>query len=149
MIFDNTLLFSDGQAIVADAASTNVVDLGATGTPYGDTRALVRDIGKGCPKVPIWISVTEAFNNLTTLEILLQTDDNSAFASPKTVSRSGAIALADLVVGKPIDYPDYVPQGTNERYFRLFFDITGAAPTTGKITAGVVADRQTNFIGGQ
>lgn len=149
MIFDNTLLFSDGQAITADAASTNVVDLGDTGTPYGDTRKLVRDIGKGQKPVPLWVSVTEAFNNLTSLEILLQVDDNSAFASPKTVSRSGAIPLADLTAGKPIDYPDYVPQGANERYFRLYYDITGTAPTTGKITAGVVADRQTNFIGGQ
>lgn len=149
MIFDNTLLFSDAQAITADAASTNVVDLGATGTPYGDTRALVRDIGKGAPKVPLWVSVTETFNNLTSLEILLQVDDNSAFGSPRTVSRSGAIPLADLTAGKAIDYPDYVPQGANERHFRLFYDITGTAPTTGKLTAGVVADRQTNFIGGQ
>lgn len=149
MIFDNTLLFSDAQAITADAASTNIVDLGATGTPYGASAALVRDIGKGSPKVPLWISITEAFNNLTSLEILLQVDDNSGFASPKTVSRSGVIPLADLVAGKAIDYPDYVPQGANERYFRLYYDITGTAPTTGKITAGVVADRQTNFIGGQ
>jgi hypothetical protein len=149
MIFDNTLLFSDAQAITAVAASTNVVDLGANGTPYGDTRALVRDIGKGGKSVPIWVSITEAFNNLTSLEILLQVDDNSGFASPKTLSRSGPIALADLIAGKPIDYPDYIPQGANERYIRLFYDITGIAPTTGKITAGVVADRQTNFIGGQ
>ena len=149
MIFDNTLLFSDGQAITGDARSTNTVDLGATGTPFGDTRKLIRDIGKGCCKVPLSISITETFNNLTSLEILLQVDDNSGSASPKTVARSGVLPPADLVAGKQIDFPDYIPQGANEQYLSLFYDVTGAAPTTGKITAGVVADRQTNFIGGQ
>lgn len=148
MIFDNTLLFSDAQAITADAGSTNTIDLGATGTPFGASAALVRDIGKGC-KIPLSISVVEAFNNLTSIEISLQVDDNSGFASPKTVARSAVIALADLTAGKQIDFPDYIPQGANERYLRLYYDITGTAPTTGKITAGVVASRQTNFVGGQ
>lgn len=147
MIFDNTLLFSDAQAVTADAGSTNVVDLGATGTPQGASAALVRDIGKGC-KVPLSITVVEAFNNLTTLQISLQSDDNSGFASPKTVAMSGQIALADLTAGKQIDFPDYIPQGANERYLRLYYDVTGTAPSTGKITAGVVAARQTNFVGG-
>ena len=35
MIFDKQNLFSDAQAITADAASTNVIDLGPTGTPVG------------------------------------------------------------------------------------------------------------------
>ncbi|APL94091.1 Bbp16 family capsid cement protein [Sphingobium indicum] len=148
MIFDNTLLFSDAQAITADAGSTNTIDLGATGTPFGASAALVRDIGKGC-KIPLSISVVEAFNNLTSIEISLQVDDNSGFSSPKTVARSAVIALADLTAGKQIDFPDYIPQGANERYLRLYYDITGTAPTTGKITAGVVAARQTNFVGGQ
>jgi len=149
MIFDNTLIFSDGQAITGDIRSTNTVNLGDTGTPYGDTRKLVRDIGKGSPKVPLSISVTETFNNLTSMEILLQVDDNSGSASPKTVASSGAIPAANLVAGKQIDFPDYIPQGANEQYLSLFYDVTGTAPTTGKITAGVVAARQTNFIGGQ
>lgn len=149
MIFDNTLLFSDAQAITADARSTNVVDLGATGTPYGDTRKLIRDIGKGGYRVPLWISITETFNNLTSLEIILRVDDNNGMASPKVVARSGVLPLDDLVAGKSIDFPDYIPQGANEQFLELFYDITGTAPTTGKITAGVVADRQTNFIGGQ
>jgi len=148
MIFDNTLLFSDAQAITADAGSTNTIDLGATGTPFGASAALVRDIGKGC-KIPLSISVVEAFNNLTSIEISLQVDDNSGFASPKTAARSAVIVLADLTAGKQIDFPDYIPQGANERYLRLYYDITGTAPTTGKITAGVVASRQTNFVGGQ
>lgn len=147
MIFDNTLLFSDAQAITADAGSTNTVDLGATGTPYGGI-ALVRDIGKGS-KIPLSITVVETFNNLTSLAVSLQVDDNSSFSSAKTVVLSAPILAAALVAGAQIEVPDYIPQGANERYMRLYYDITGTAPTTGKITAGVVAARQTNFIGGQ
>ena len=36
MIFDEQALFSDKQAITADAASTNVIDLGAPG--HSETR---------------------------------------------------------------------------------------------------------------
>lgn len=32
MILDNTLIFSEKQAITADAGSTNVIDIGAAGT---------------------------------------------------------------------------------------------------------------------
>ncbi|OHC93914.1 MAG: hypothetical protein A3H25_02830 [Sphingomonadales bacterium RIFCSPLOWO2_12_FULL_63_15] len=147
MIFDNTLLFSDAQAITAGAGSTNTVDLGATGTPYGGV-ALVRDIGKGS-KIPLSITVVETFNNLTSLAVSLQVDDNSSFSSAKTVVVSAPILAAALVAGAQIEVPDYIPQGANERYMRLYYDVTGVAPTTGKITAGVVAARQTNFVGGQ
>ena len=147
MIFDNTLLFSDAQAITADAGSTNTVDLGATGTPYGGV-ALVRDIGKGS-KIPLSITVVETFNNLTSLAVSLQVDDNSSFSSAKTVVVSAPILAAALVAGAQIEVPDYIPQGANERYMRLYYGVTGTAPTTGKITAGDVAARQTNFVGGQ
>lgn len=148
MIFDNTLLLSDAQAITADARSTNTIDLGATGTPFGESSPLVRDIGKG-RKVPLYITVVEAFNNLTSLEVLLQVDDNTGFSSPKTVVRSAVIPLASLTLGARIEVPDFIPEGTNERYLSLYYDITGTAPSTGKITAGVVAARQTNFVGGR
>lgn len=147
MIFDNTLLFSDAQAITAAAGSTNTVDLGATGTPYGGI-ALVRDIGKGS-KIPLSITVVETFNNLTSLAVSLQVDDNTSFSSAKTVVVSAPILAAALVAGAQIEVPDYIPQGANERYMRLYFDVTGIAPTTGKVTAGVVAARQTNFVGGR
>lgn len=144
MILDNTLIFSDGQAITADAGSTNVIDLKATGTPYGASAALARDIGKSSCGIPLNIVVTEAFNNLTSLTISLQVDDNAAFSSPKTVAVSDAIPLASLVAGFRPSFPDYIPEGANEQYMRLYYDVTGTAPSTGKITASVVAGRQTN-----
>ncbi|RUM19311.1 hypothetical protein EFQ99_31600 [Rhizobium vallis] len=131
MIFDKQSLLSDAQAITADAASTNVINLGpiATGT--------VRNIGKG-KKIPLSIQVVEAFNNLTSLEVKVQVDDNETFTSPKQIGTTGLLALADLALGKKINI-DSVPRDADERFFRLFYDVTGTAPTTGKITAGVVA----------
>lgn len=142
MIFDNTLLFSDAQAITAAAASTNIVDLGATGTPFGG-RALVRDIGAG-EEIPLYIYLTATFNNLTSLTVSLQTDDNAGFASPREVA-SKTYPLAELVAGAKLSFPDGIPEGTRERYLRLFYDVTGTAPSTGAITAGVVAARQSNM----
>ncbi len=146
-IFDISQMFCEDQAITADAASTNTIDLGATGTPFGDTRSLKRDIGKGC-KIPLSINVTETFNNLTSVEVQLQVDDNSAFGSPKVVARATYL-LAELVAGTQLVFPDVIPEGTNEQFMRLYFDVTGTAPTTGKITAGPVFGRHTNFVGGQ
>lgn len=141
MIMDRTLLFSDGQAITATAASTNLVDLGATGTIFGYSAAQVRDIGLG-QEVELFVGVTQTFNNLTTLTISVETDDNAAFASANTVYTSPAYVLTDLAVGKRYLLPDAIPAGTNERYVRLKYTVAGTAPTLGKITAGVVAGRQ-------
>lgn len=143
MILDATALFSNGQAITADAASTNTIDLGETGTIYGYSSAMVRDIGPGTP-IPILVTVTETFTNLTSMVIKIQADDNSSFSSAKDVFVSPSYTLAQLATGAKFLLPEYIPSGTDERYVRLYYDITGSAPDAGKITAGIVASRQTN-----
>jgi hypothetical protein len=143
MIFYATTLFSNAQAITATAASTNIIDLGATGTVFGAAAAIVRDIGKG-REIAIRASVVESFNNLTSLTIGVETDDNAGFASAKTVWTSPAYALADLATGAKLLLPDELPVGTDERYLRLKYTVAGTAPTLGKITAGVTAGNQTN-----
>ena len=143
MILDNTLVLSDAQAVTATAGSTNVIDLGASGTAYGHASALAFDIGKGAD-VMVTTHVTEAFNNLTSLTISIEVDDNAAFSSPVTVAQGPAIALASLTLGARPAFPARLPEGTNERYLRLKYTVAGAAPTTGKITAAIVAARQTN-----
>ncbi len=40
----------------------------------------------------------------------------------------------------------YVPRGTNLRYVRLNYTLVGTAPTTGKVTAGIVAGHQENNL---
>ena len=143
MIVDDTLVLSDSQAITATAASTNIIDLAAAGTPYGHTNAVRRDIGIGTD-IPIAVIVTEAFNNLTSLSVAIQVDDDPAFGSPKTVATGPAVPLADLAVGRQLPFPAAIPEGVDERFMRFNYTVVGAAPTTGKLFAGPVAGRQTN-----
>lgn len=142
MIFDSTLLLSNAQAITADAASTNIIDLGAPGKAYGAAANLVRDVGKGKP-IPLLVQVVEAFATLTSLTVSLQVDDADTFGSPKTVWTSPAIPVAELIAGKVVVL-EYIPRGTNERYMRLYYDVTGSNATAGKITAGVTMGNQSN-----
>lgn len=146
MITDLTALVSNNQAITGTTVSTDQIDLRPTGTVYGASAPLARDIGRG-EAVPMRVTVTETFNNLTSLTITVETDDNAAFASPKTVWTSIAYPLADLTVGARILLPDRIPLGTDERFFRLRYTVAGTAPTTGRVTAGVVASGQTNAGG--
>lgn len=142
MIVDNTLVLSDSQAITADARSTNVIDLGATGTAYGHASALARDIGKG-NDIPIVVEITEAFNTLTSLTVSLESDDNASFSSTREIA-SRTYLLAELTLGAVLSFPARIPEGTNERYLSLYYNVNGTNPTTGKIFAGIVAGRQTN-----
>lgn len=135
MIFDNQNMLSDAQAITATAASTNVIDLGPIRS------GVVRDIGKGA-EIPLLIQVVEPFNNLTSLTVTMQVDDNEAFASPKSVWAI-MVVLANLTTGR-IVVPEHITRGTDERYMRLFYTVTGTAPTTGKVTAGVTMGNQSN-----
>lgn len=143
MILDDTLVLSDSQAITADAGSTNIIDLAAVGTPWGATNGPRRDIGIGT-SIPLSVHVMESFNNLTSLTISVQVDNDVAFGSPKTVATSGAIPLASLVAGYVFPFPAELPEGTDEQYLRLYYDVTGTNPAAGKITAAIVAGRQTN-----
>lgn len=142
MILSAQQLFSDDQAITASADSTNVIDLGAAGTPYGGAAALNRDVGKG-NKISILIQVTEAFNTLTTLEIKISTGTATTLG---TTIISEVIALADLVVGKQMVI-NVLPDGITERYLGIEYVVVGTAPTTGKITAGISMGNQTNVTG--
>ena len=120
MMTDAQLLFSDAQAITADAASTNLIDLGA-----------VRQIGQGEP-MGIAILVDVAADSTTgdeTYEFELQTDDNAAFSSATEVLAQ-AITAARLTAGSlhviPLS-PSILP--LLERYIRLNYDVGGTTPT--------------------
>jgi hypothetical protein len=143
MIIDNTLVFSDSQAVTATARSTNIVDIGAAGTPTGMTNAVRRDIGIAT-EIPILVTVTEAFNNLTSLTFQLEVDDDPAFGSPRVVAVGAAVPLASLTLGAKIQFPAELPEGTNERFLGLRYTVAGAAPTLGKVFASITAGNQTN-----
>lgn len=142
MILSAQALFSDDQAITASADSTNVIDLGVAGTPYGAAAALNRDVGKGAG-IPILIQVTEAFNNLTTLEIIISTGATTALGTSIT---SQTIALADLAAGKQTSVV-VLPNDITERYLGIEYVVVGVAPTAGKVTAGITMGVQTNVTG--
>lgn len=74
----------------------------------------------------------------------LPSDGDSTFGSANVLAQTGEIALAALKTGYVFAL-HVVPRG-NERYLRLSYDVTGTAPTAGKITAGIVADHQTNGL---
>ncbi|SYE15258.1 Uncharacterised protein [Klebsiella pneumoniae] len=129
MLLDQQALFSAAQAITATAASTNVIDTGIN-----------KDVGK-YGDIPLLIQVVEGFNNLTSLTVTVQTDDNSAFSSAADVL-SMTIPLASLVLG--YKSPVITLPMKMERYIRLNYTVTGTAPTTGKVTAGITGGVQTN-----
>ncbi|MHB2283788.1 Bbp16 family capsid cement protein [Klebsiella pneumoniae] len=129
MLLDQQALFSAAQAITATAASTNVIDTGSN-----------KDVGK-YGDIPLVIQVVEGFNNLTSLTVTVQTDDNSAFSSAADVL-SMTIPLASLVLG--YKSPVITLPMKMERYIRLNYTVTGTAPTTGKVTAGITGGVQTN-----
>lgn len=144
MIFDYQNLFSNAQAVTTGAtASTNIIDLGATGTVDQASTALTRDISKGMP-IPISVSVTTTCTSggAGTCSFAIQ---HSADASSwTTIYITSAIAVATLVAGyNPI--PMYfLPVGVNKRYLRILYTIATADFTAGKFTAGIVGAVQTN-----
>ena len=133
MLYDKENLFSENQAITADAASTNVINIAA---------GKLKEVAFGTP-IPLRIQVTEAFATLTSLNIKVQTATDAAFTTPVTLAQTGEIAAADLVAGyvAPINF---IPKG-NLGYMRLYYDVTGSNATTGKITAGIVAANEGAF----
>lgn len=121
MYLDAQNRFSNAQAITADAASTDILDLGQS----------AYDTGPGEPMV-VMITLSEAFNTLTSLTFQLQTDDDVAFGSARTLTQLN-VALAELTLGAQFTLP--VPLERGERYLRVYYDVTGTNPTTGKVTA--------------
>ena len=123
MILDNELMFSDAQAITADAASTNALDLKAGGDAVGQ-------------ELTIRAVVDTTFETLTRLTIKVQTStDNSNWSD---VVLSPAIVAASLVKGAEV-FTIRVPKGL-KRYVRLYYDVTGSNATAGKITAFMSKD---------
>lgn len=136
MITDKLNTFSNGQAVTATAASTDVLDLGPL--THGNTR---RDIGAGEPiylVVATLVAATAA--GAATTNIQLQTsDDNATWV---TLFDSGSLALAQLTAGsRPVQVA--VPRGVR-RYLRLNYVIGTGPLTAGSFWAGLVKDVQDN-----
>lgn len=132
MIFDSTNKFSSAQAVTVTAASTNVIDLGVA----------LRDVGVG-ETVPVFIKVDTSFATLTSLQVVVQTDDAEGFGSAVDVASTAVVAAASLLAGYQFAIIQ-LPIGLVGRYIRLNYVVAGTAATAGSITAGVTMGNQAN-----
>ena len=143
MILDTQSMFSDDQAITATAASTNIIDLGATGTVVGSSSALKRYLGQSEPiEILVQWTATAVSGGSSTVTVDLETDDNSGFSSATTLATTGAVVKATLVQGHRMSIK-FMPEKT-ERYIRLNYTVATANLTAGTVTAGLVIGTQTN-----
>lgn len=141
MLTSEQQLFSDAQAVTTSAASTNLIDLGATGTVLGAPAALVRDIAKGKP-IPIYVRhLVAAGGTSPTFQVQVQIDTDSGFGSATTVATSESVAGAAAGQEQYVDV--YLPEGTNERYLRLNY-VTGGTTPTHTVEAGIVMAKSSN-----
>ena len=145
MMLSAEQIFSDSQALTATAASTNIIDLGATGTVLGAPAALVRDIGPGKAVEFIVQLDVDSGGTSPTLDVAVQVDTVSAFSSPTTVASSEQLAGGSA--GDRVQLNCTLPEGTNQRYLRLNYTLSGTSPTY-TVTAGIVAGDQTNVVPG-
>lgn len=152
MLLDAQSLFSNDQDLAKAAAaylSDKSIDVGAAGTiPAGfQARGTApRDVGKGKAK-NVLVQVTETFTSggAGTLKVELVTADDEALTSNLAVHAvSDVIALATLAAGYQFLVPYALPPGIGaDRYVGLRYTIGTATMTAGKVTAGLVFDRQT------
>ena len=129
MILDEQGLFSNNQKVTTSVASENVLDLGK------------REVSFGTP-VELLIQVTEDFNNLTSLDIKVQTSVDEDFSDSVDLIEQ-TMTLAELTQGA-VSAIKFLPKG-NLGYMRLFYTVNGSAPTKGKIVAGIVDGVQESF----
>jgi FMN-dependent NADH-azoreductase len=111
------------QTITTDAASTNIIDLDTAG---------IRITGHS--RAPYLICrVVTAFASIVSLNIRVQTDSDSGFATTLRDIMQVRPALADLTAGKVVvNQP--LPNLIYQRYLRLYFDVFTSA-TAGTMLA--------------
>jgi len=132
MMLDNFNMFADAVAVTVSAQVGDVIDLGVD-----------RDIGVGDP-LELFLAVDTLFtaDGAGTLTIALQTDNDEAFGTPTTLFTTAAIGKATLVAGYELAKIK-VPM-TTERYLRIYATVATGPMTAGKLTAGLILDRQAN-----
>jgi hypothetical protein len=129
-----------GQAITATAISTNVLDLRS-----GRTTPVTADESVSGPELYLLVVVTQAFNNLTTLTITLESDSAATLASAPVVHASQAVALAGLTLGATV-VRIQLPSADYKRYLGVRYTVAGTAPTTGAVQTFLTMDQQRNLI---
>lgn len=131
MILDAHNLFSDAQAITANAASTNYIDLGSA-----------RNLGAGENLYAVAlcdVAMTDTGSN-STCTVTLETDDNASFSSATSVQTVGTFAALSAI--GTVKFVRLDPQLINERYVRAYYTMAGGDLSTGSFTVFLTKDVQ-------
>ena len=121
MLLDTQNLFCENQAINSSTVySENIIAFGKNDVSFA----------------PVVVQVVEDFSNLSSLEVVFETDSSADFSSPTALAKA-SLELAQLKSGATFPIT-FLPKG-NKGYMRLVFNASGDNETTGKITSGVVA----------
>lgn len=132
-----------GFAVVGDGPVTDVIDL-----------RQARDVGIG-DDIYVVITVTEAFNLLTSIEFSVKASTDSTIATgDTTIATTGSLLLAAVNTAGArftmcIQHPVVASAGATAvgaRYLGVFADVTGTNPTAGKVLVDLVLDPQTRHI---
>jgi hypothetical protein len=153
MILDKNLLVSDAQDLAqtnASYLSDKSIDLWAGNAalpsiPGYGTGKPIADIGRGnCPELLVQVSTPFATSASGTLQVDLITATDAALTGSVTVlSSTPVLAASALVAGYQFRLGG-IPAGITQRYLGLRYVIGTGAMSAGKITAGLVLDRQSN-----
>lgn len=125
MIIDDNNVFIDGP-ITADGIS-EAVPLNSLTLP-----------GRMGP-FPFVIKATEDFNNLTSLELVLQTAHSETCPYTDLPGAAITIPASELKVGTIIGWT-YLPRNVRQSWLRIKYTVNGTAPTQGRLFAAVVRE---------
>lgn len=150
MILDRENLVSLNQSVaqvIGSYLSTDSIDLGLNPTtPLGNTP--ISDPGRALhPQLLSQLTEDVTSGGAGTLEFQIISgsgvDGNGQINAGLQVEQStGAIALAKLKKGYQARLA--LPAGISQRYLAARYVVAGATLTAGKVTTGIVFDKQTN-----
>ena len=124
--------------ITATQISGNVIDL------RNSSLATLVDEGiHGDGDIWLEVKVAQAFNNLTSLTITLESDTVVTLTNLPVVHATVTLALAALTANTTVARM-LLPSGDYKRFLGLRFTVTGTAPTTGTLLANIELDTQRN-----
>lgn len=115
-MIDNSLVFSEAQAVTATAVSENIINLGGGDVPN---------------RLFLVLRVDTAFKGCTSVTPSVETDDADAFTAAETVMTFPAYPVASLTEGMLAVVP--LPLGL-KKYARMKYTVAGTA-TAGNISA--------------
>jgi len=142
MILNRNLILSENQAITATAISTNVIQWETVRAAPYESAGILRNLGDGS-EIPMLLQITQAFNNLTSLQITLESADNAALSTnPIVMATSAAIPLASLIVGFRPLITRILPFGQMRDFFGVRYTVVGVAPTLGQVTCAIATEVQ-------